>query len=393
MREKMGLVLCVLLVVVMIAACAAPAATPATSATSATSAPEVVASAPTESDGPDIVMGFANGYMGSTWRAQFVEEYEKKCEELKAAGIIKDYMTASTNTDVTEQMNQINNMISSGVNCIQLNPISPASVAPIKAACDAAGVLLVINSDPAGIDGSITEVLIDNKQWMEIQAKWFVEAIGGKGDIVHITGTPGMPGDIVRQAVVEDILADYPDIHILASAPGKWSQTEAQAAMSTFLSTYDKIDGVLVQDTMGEGILRAYETAGKELPIMLGDYTMSYIRKWANMPNLNAMTTTFQPHGSAEGVQYAVRVMRGKTLKDGILGPNPLDESMINAINLPPAYGVTYDDQPADASWKQGYNLTEFISVATALKVAENVPDTGALGKAFDDADWDAMFN
>lgn len=283
-------------------------------------------------------------------------------------------------------------MISSGVNCIQLNPISPASVAPIQAACDAAGVMLVINTDPAAIDENLVEVLVDNKQYFEIMTKWFVDALGGKGDIVHITGTPGMPADLVRQQVVEDILADYPEIKVLATAPGSWSQTESQAAMSTFLSTYDKIDGVLTQDIMAEGILRAYETAGKKPPTMLGDYTMSFIRKWVDMPDLNAMTTTFQPHGSAEGVQYAVRIMNGKKLKDGVLGPNPLDETMMNAINLPPAYGVTYNDEPADAPWKQGYDMTEFISVATAMKVAEDVPDTGALGKTFADSDWDNMF-
>lgn len=420
MKRKVWLVVSLLLIVAMLAACSAPAAP--SEAPAQSSAAQEQSAAPAQSEGSgaeqtseapakdettqpqeaaqeapagggsDIVMGLANGYMGNTWRAQYVEEFEKKCQELKDKGVIKDFVVASTNTDVTEQMNQINNMISSGVNCIQLNPISPASVAPIQAACDAAGVMLVINTDPAAIDENLVEVLVDNKQYFEIMTKWFVEAIGGKGDIVHITGTPGMPADLVRQKVVEDILAGYPDIKVLATAPGSWSQTESQAAMSTFLSTYDKIDGMLTQDIMAEGILRAYETAGKKPPTMLGDYTMSFIRKWVDMPDLNAMTTTFQPHGSAEGVQYAVRIMNGKKLKDGILGPNPLDETMMNAINLPPAYGVTYKDEPADASWKQGYDMTEFISVDTAIKVAEDVPDTGALGKTFDDADWDNMF-
>lgn len=403
MKRKIGLVLCILLLITVVASCAAPTA-PATPATSQGQGAEVSEKpAGDDTTGGDvkdveaagegeIVIGLANGYMGNTWRAQYVEEFEKKCEELKSKGIIKDYTVASTNTDVTEQMNQINNMIASGVNCIQLNPISPASVAPIQAACEAAGVMLVINTDPAAIDANLVEVLVDNKQYFEIMTKWFVEAIGGKGNIVHITGTPGMPADLVRQQVVEDILKGYPEIKVLATAPGSWSQTESQAAMSTFLSTYDQIDGVLTQDIMAEGILRAYETAGKKPPTMLGDYTMSFIRKWKDMPDLNAMTTTFQPHGSAEGVQYAVRIMNGKKLKDGILGPNPLDATMNNAINLPPAYGVTYADAPADAKWKQGYDMTEFISVETALKVAEDVPDTGALGKTFDDADWDNMF-
>jgi len=398
-KKTIALMLSLLLAGGMLAACGKSSEdTPATETSSAgTSAAEDTTvkdnqdtTAPAASG--EIVAGLANGYMGNTWRAQFVEAFETKAEELKQAGVLKDYMTASTDTDVTEQMNQINNMISSGVNLILLNPISPASVTPIQAACDAAGVLLVIDTDPAAVDENLIEVLVDNKQYFEIMTKWFVEALDGKGNIVHITGTPGMPADLVRQQVVEDILADYPDINVLATAPGSWSQTESQAAMSTFLSTYDNIDGVLTQDVMAEGILRAYETAGKEPPVMTGDYVFSFFRKWQDMPELEACATTFQPHGSAEGLQYGIRIMQGKTLKEGILGPNPLDETMINAINMPPAYCVTYNEEPADASWKQGYELTEFITCEQAVALGEGQPDTASLGKTLPDSAWDDMF-
>jgi ABC-type sugar transport system substrate-binding protein len=340
----------------------------------------------------EIIAGLANGYFGNTWRAQFVEAFEDKAKELKEAGVIKDYMSASTNTDVTEQMNQINNMISSGVNLICLNPISPASVTPIQAVCEASDVLLVIDTDPAAVDENLIEVLVDNKQFFEIMTKWFVETLGGKGNIVHITGTPGMPADLVRQKVVADILAYYPDINILATAPGSWSQTASQSAMATFLSTYDNIDGVLTQDVMAEGILRAYETAGKKPPIMTGDYVFSFFRKWETLPDLVACTTTFQPHGSAEGLQYGVRVLQGKKLKKDRLGPNPLDETMINAINMPPAYAVTKEAAPADASWRKGYDLTEFISLKEALAIGEGQPDSANLGRSLPDSAWDDMF-
>ncbi|MFP3154848.1 substrate-binding domain-containing protein [Lachnospiraceae bacterium ZAX-1] len=397
-RKIIASILSLVLVSAMLVGCGessegTPAAETETPAADDTAKAETPAEEATDAGGgTEIFAGLANGYMGNTWRAQFVEAFETKAEELKQAGVIKDYMSASTDTDVTEQMNQINNMISSGVNLILLNPISPASVTPIQAACDAAGVLLVIDTDPAAVDEELVEVLVDNKQFFEIMTKWFVEEIGGKGNIVQITGTPGMPADLVRQQVVEDILKDYPDIKTLASAPGSWSQTESQAAMSTFLSTYDNIDGVLTQDVMAEGILRAYETAGKQPPIMTGDYVFSFFRKWKDMPDLDACATTFQPHGSAEGLQYGIRILQGKTLKAGTLGPNPLDESMINAINMPPAYGVTYEAAPADATWKQGYDLTEFITCEEAVTLGEGQPDTASLGKTLPDSAWDDMF-
>lgn len=404
MKKTIGFVLCVVMVVMIFAACAAPAAessAPASESVAATEGseenlPDADATAATDKDAAtptsDIVVGLANGYMGNTWRAQYVEAFETKAQELKDKGVIKDFMSASTNTDVTEQLNQINNMISNGVNAILLNPISPASVAPILAKCEASGVLLVIATDPAAVDENMVEVLVDNKAFFEIMTKWFVDKLGGKGNIVQITGTPGMPADLVRQKVAEDILAQYPDIKVLGSAPGSWSQTESQSVMSTFLSTYDQIDGVLTQDVMAEGILRAYETAGKDAPIMTGDYVFSFFRKWETLPDLEACGATFQPQASADALQYAVRILQGKTLT-AELGPNPLDETMINAINIPPSYCVTKEAPAADAEWTKGYDKTQFISLEEAIKLGEGQPDTASLGSSLSDEQWDEMFS
>ena len=410
MKKRVMAVLSVLLILAIVfTGCAAPAQSSEPAQTqAATEAPKTEApatDAPATTPGEtastggsdkelpkgDWYIGLANGYMGNTWRAQYVEAFEAKCEELKQAGIIGNYVSASTVSDVTEQLNQINNMIADGVDCIQLNPISPASVVPIKEICDEAGVLLVINTDPAAVDAEMVEVLCDNKQFFEIMTKWFIDKLDGKGNIVQITGTPGMPATIVRQAVAEKLLAET-DIKVLGSAPGSWSQTESQTAMATFLSTYDNIDGVLTEDVMAEGIIRAYETAGVDVPVMTGDYVMSFFKKWETMPELDACATTFQPHAAAEGVSYAVRILNGWELDKEVLGANPLDETMNNAINIPPSYCITKEKPSEDEEWLQGYDLTEFISLDEALELGADLSDTASLGKTLSDEEWNAMF-
>lgn len=342
----------------------------------------------------DWVIGLANGYMGNTWRAQYVEAFEAKAEEYKAAGVIKDYISASTSGDVTEQLNQINDMISKGIDCLCINIISPSSLAPIMAKCEAAGVLLVIATDPAGIEDSLVEVLVDNKAFFAIMTEWLVDKLDGKGNIIHITGTPGMPADLVRQQVAEDILAQYPDIKVLGTAPGSWSQTEAQTAVSTFLSTYDNIDAVLTQDVMAEGIIRAYETSGAEVPLMTGDYVMSFFRKWETMPDLDACATTFQAQASADSLAYAVRKLNGMELNVE-LEANPLDETMKNAINIAPAYCITKDgitDADKEAKWVKGYDTVQYVSLEEALEIGSELADTAALGASLSEEQWDSMF-
>src|SRR5699024_12189975 len=110
--------------------------------------------------------------------------------------------------------------------------------------------------------------------------KWLTEKLEEKGDIVQITGLPGNTADDIRNEAADDELENFPDINVLDSKPGKWSQSEAQEVMSSFLSTYDNIDGILEQDVQAEGDLRAYDVADEDPPFMTVDYTYNIRRKW-----------------------------------------------------------------------------------------------------------------
>ena len=75
-----------------------------------------------------FVIGYSNGYWGNTWRAQMVEDFEKRAEEYKESGVISDVMISNTNNDPTEQLNQINAMIDAGVDAIIIDAVSPTTI-------------------------------------------------------------------------------------------------------------------------------------------------------------------------------------------------------------------------------------------------------------------------
>ena len=331
-----------------------------------------------ESDKEDgFVVGFSNGYWGNTWRAQMVEDFEKRAEEYKAEGVLSDYMVSNTNSDATEQLNQINAMIDAGVDAIMIDAVSPTTIKSAVEKAQEQGILVVVTNDPAAYDGTIC-VCGDNYTWQEIQAKWLVEQLGGKGDIVEISGVSGNSADTLRVQANKDILAEYPDIKTLASSPGSWSQTEAQSVMTTFLSSYENIDAVLAQDVMGEGIIKAYENAGKEPTVMTGDYTKSFLELWATMPDLNTIGVSYAPGNAVPALDVTVGLLQGKTIKEDVLEPNPMDESLVNAIMLDPPYVVTREAEP-DAVWMEGLEGTQAISLDEALEIMADQASTAAL--------------
>jgi len=129
--------------------------------------------------------------------------------------------------------------------------------------------------------------------------------------------------------------------------------------------------------------MRAYETAGEELPLMTGDYVMSFFSKWDEVGgDHDFCVTTFQAQHSADALMYTIRVLNGYEL-DYELQPNSLDHDCINAIMSPPSYCVTLNgvtEEDKDESWAN-YEGVTYISLAEALEIGADLDDTEGLGK------------
>lgn len=324
-----------------------------------------------------FVIGFSNGYWGNTWRSQMVEDFENRAEEYKEEGIISEYMVSNTNSDATEQLNQINAMIDAGCDAILIDAVSPTTIKSAVEKAQSEGILVVIANDPAYYEGTIC-VCGDNYTWMKIMTEWLVDKTGGTGDIVQIDGVSGNSADTLRVQAVTDTL-EGTDINVLAQAPGSWSETEAQSVMTTFLSSYENIDAVLEQDVMAEGVIKAYENAGKELPLMTGDYTKSFLQTWAELENLDSIGVSYAPGNAVPALDVAINLLQGKTVKEEVLVANPMDESQINAIMVAPPYVVTKTGAD-EGEWVNNLpETTSLISLDEALEILADAADTAAL--------------
>ncbi len=312
-------------------------------------------------------IGLLNPYIGNTWRAQYLEMAEEAERVYKANGKIKEFIIATCNNDVSQQLNQMNNMINRGVDCILLDPSSVTALGTGIQRAIKEGILVIIASAPAAYEDTINYTH-DNKAFANVNCSWLVDKLGGKGNIVEITGLVGNPADQIRIEIHEEILAGT-GIKVVGSAPANWSPTEAQTVMAQFLSTYDNIDGVLQQDVTAPGVLRAYETAGKQPAPMVGDATFGFLREWKNK-KLDSIAFPMHPGIIVELVGLACYMLDGKEIDPQYLQPNLFDEEMVNMIPAEPPFIVTTKAQP-DAPWMKGKRFTKAIGVDEAVKLGE----------------------
>ncbi len=313
------------------------------------------------------VIGMLNPYIGNTWRAQYLEMAEEGARIWKEKGRLAEFIIATSNNDVSQQLNQMNNMINQKVDAILLDPTSTTALAiGIQRAIDE-GILVLVSQSPSAYENTYNYTH-DNRAFPTVNANWLVEALGGKGNIVEITGLVGNPSDTIRIDIHKEIL-DKTDIKVLGIAPANWSHTEAQTVMSQFLSTYDNIDGVLQQDVTALGVLRAYDLAGRAVPAMVGDTTFGYLREWQKR-RLNSIGYPMHPGIIVDCLGMAIKLLDGKKINPDFLQANLFDEEMVNAIYAEPPFIVSNTAMP-DASWMKGKRFTKSLGVDEAVALGE----------------------
>ena len=177
--------------------------------------------------------------------------------------------------DVARQIAQIQDLIQQRVDVIIIWPTNGKAVVPAVRQAHQEGIPVVITNSNIVEEGQQFIASFsgpDNIKQGAYAAEIMCDKLGGKGQIVQISGQPGYTTAIERQKGFEDRLAEVcPDVKILETQPGDWNREKAQRVMENFLTKYDQIDGVYSgDDNMGVGALNAAKAAGRNDIVFVG---------------------------------------------------------------------------------------------------------------------------
>ena len=298
-----------------------------------------------QSDGAKkgFVVGLSNGPFTHSWRVQMAESLRDQFEVYRAKGWVSKLIVQNAGPDVNTQIAQIRNLIASKVNLLLINPNSATALTPVIKEAQAAGILCIIYDQPIA-NTPCLNVYMNQDWWMGPVTEWLCKKLNGKGNIVYISGIADQPGNIARDQSAEKVLAKYPGIKVLAKANGNWDQAAAQQVMTDLLGSFPNIDGVLTQDGMTLGILRAFEAAGRKAPPVTGETQVAFIKEWKAMKDATGFETfgiENSPGAICTSLGIGVRLLQGKKLKaDVFAAPNTIwtkpvlsvDNSNIDAV-------------------------------------------------------------
>jgi ribose transport system substrate-binding protein len=333
-KKILFVLMSVLLIASMIAGCTptpAPTEAPVEEATTApvveepTAAPAVEEPVvPAEPEAKTFTIGISNSFISSEYRTQMIAELQEVNAEYMAQGITTELVIESADTDTAGQIQQLQNLISKGVDAILVNP---GDVTGLNATLEEAvgKGILVISVDQELSAKGVYNVGIDQKEWAKTSAKWLAEKLGGQGKIVTIEGFPGHPANVARMDGVAEVLADYPGIEVIGNDTGKWDEATGQQVMSTFLASFPALDGYWTQDGMAIGALQAVMAANPaKYPAVVGEGRCQFIKLWqevlATQPDFETIAVANHPGVSPTGLRIAVNMLSGKQIDETKLG-------------------------------------------------------------------------
>lgn len=265
-----------------------------------------------------ITIGLSNGYFGTEWRDQMIAAAKAQFAQYQAAGLTGKLVVQQAGPDTAAQIQDVRNMIRSRVDVIMIDANSATALTGVIHEAKRAKIP-VIAFDQAVSDPYAVNVGIDEYDWGKHYAEWIVQQLGGKGRVAVMDGVPGHPAAVARRSAFMDVFAKNPGITIVWSGYGMWDQAKAQAVMATVLAATPHIDAVCTEDGMGLGIMRAFQAAGRPLPIMTGEAQKSFLLAWkkelAAGHDVHLFARSNPPEISRTAVGVAVRIAQGRKLK------------------------------------------------------------------------------
>ena len=187
----------------------------------------------------DLTIGFSQTGFNHPWRVAMLAALQAEaCRHPNLKLVVLD-----GNVDIAKQSNDVHDLLARGVDAVLLSPVESGALVPAARAVMAANIPLIVMDRDVPTDKTLF-IGQSNVTMGEGVAEKMAKDLGGKGNIVVITGLKGSSPATDRNQGMLNVLAKYPGIKVLATGDGQWIREPAVPLMEDFLTAYPKIDAV-----------------------------------------------------------------------------------------------------------------------------------------------------
>ena len=257
-----------------------------------------------EGDG-DFVLGVSNTLVGNGWREQMICSI--KAEAL-ASGAVSEVVVVNRNGGPTEQIADLENLISQGVDAIILNPTDREALNATLEEAINQGIVVVAVDQAVTADGAYV-VTNDQEEYGYLGAKWLFEQLGGEGKVLEMRGIDGVPADTDRHEGFMRALEEYPGIEVVAETFTGWELSPAAEQALDVLTTQE-VDGIWTSG-IDLTVVEQFDVAGVDPIPVVGADNNGFVGVLLNDDSITGAAVTNPPAIGAVGASVAIDALQG----------------------------------------------------------------------------------
>ncbi len=257
---------------------------------------------------------------------QFLQNVENAIKARgKEAGVEVNTVSAQEKAEV--QLSQVEDLIASGIDALIVIPQDTATTAPITQRAKAAGIPLVyVNRRPDQLPSDVPYVGSDSLIAGHLEMEALAKLTDYKGNVAILQGDPTQEAAQLRTQGCKEIVAQHPEMNIVADQPGLWQRDKGLAITENLLQSGEKIDIICSNnDEMALGAIQAFTNAGKLDQVRIGGVDATPDALAAMSAGKLAVTVFQDAKGQGQaGMDTAIRKINGEEVPGVINVPYQL---------------------------------------------------------------------
>jgi len=219
-------------------------------------------------------VGLAFLPVANAWATAAIQEINAEFDKAKAQGLVEGDLLVQIPADAStmtaaDQIAGYNKLVEQGADVILMYPLDAEAM---KAPVDAAGEKGIPTITIVGNVPSSYAINVGNNAYNYVAQPMAKAAnmLGGKGNVIIVAGIEGISITTVSLDAAQQVLQACPDIKVVGTVYGGYSNSVTKSALVTFLASHpEKIDAVVQIGTMGAGVWDAFQSVGRPAPLVV----------------------------------------------------------------------------------------------------------------------------
>ncbi len=201
---------------------------------------------------------------------------DKQNTELKMAAYFHDNVdlkfAAAYDSD-ERQIQQIDSLVNEGIDLLIVAPNQIATISPAIDRTFEKGIPVIVFERKTNSRKYTAYMGADNYEMGKLMGEYIATRLHGKGKLMEVMGLKGSSPSIERHNGFRDALKDYPQLEVIATLQGDWTEPTAYKQVKEWNLKYPDTNINLVfgmNDRSAIGARKAFSETQKTLPLFCG---------------------------------------------------------------------------------------------------------------------------